>query len=157
MRVIRATAEQMYAQALAEFPFECCGMIIGPTGEDVGAEDAVRPCRNVQQELHQRYPERFPRDATVGYTMAKEDIEAIVCEARDHGWVVKVCYHSHPNTGAYFSQEDRRNAEGWDLWFPGVRFVVLSAYAGEIRDMQGFRWDEATQTFVSIPVEVAEY
>jgi hypothetical protein len=33
--------------------------------------------------------------------------------------------------------------------------VVLSAYPGEIRDMQGYRWDEATQTFVSVPVEVS--
>jgi proteasome lid subunit RPN8/RPN11 len=156
MRVARARAEQMYAQALAEFPFECCGMIIGPGGDDIGADDMVRPCCNVQQELHQKYPERFPRDATIGYTMAKDDIEAIVKEAQERGWMVKVCYHSHPNTGAYFSQEDQRNAEGWDLWFPGVRFVVLSAYPREIRDMQGYRWDEATQRFVSIPIEVSE-
>jgi proteasome lid subunit RPN8/RPN11 len=156
MRVAQAKAEQMYAQALAEFPFECCGMIIGPEAEDIGIEDVVRPCRNVQQELHQQYPERFPRDATIGYTMAKEDIEAIVQEAQQRGWVVKVCYHSHPNTGAYFSQEDRRNAEGWDLWFPGVRFVVISTYAGEIREMQGYRWHEPTQTFVSVPVDVCE-
>jgi len=154
MRVARAQAEQMYRQALAEFPFECCGMIIGPEGEDIGPEDVVRPCRNVQQELHQKYPERFPRDATVGYTMAKDDIEAIVKEVQERGWVVKVCYHSHPNSGAYFSQEDRRNAEGWDLWFPGVRFAVISTYPGEIRDIQGYRWDEATRTFVSVPIEV---
>jgi proteasome lid subunit RPN8/RPN11 len=156
MWVARATAEQMYAQALAEFPFECCGMIVGPEGEDVRPEDVVRPCRNVQQELHQKYPERFPRDATIGYTMAKEDIEAIVKEAQERGWVVKVCYHSHPNTGAYFSQEDRRNAEGWDLWFPGVRFMVISVFPGEIRDIQGYRWHEPEQTFVSVPVEVGE-
>jgi proteasome lid subunit RPN8/RPN11 len=156
MRLARAKAEHMYAQALAEFPFECCGMIIGPAGEDVEGEDMVMPCRNVQQELHQKYPERFPRDATIGYTMAKADIEAIVKEVQDRAWVVKVCYHSHPNNGAYFSQEDRRNAEGWDLWFPGVRFVVISAYPGEIRDIQGYRWDEATQTFISVPVEVCE-
>lgn len=154
MRIARSKATEMYAQALAEFPFECCGMIIGPQGEDVGPEDVVRPCRNVQQDLHRRYPDRFPRDATIGYTMAKEDIEAIAKEAQQRGWAVKVCYHSHPNTGAYFSQEDRRNAEGWDLWFPGVRFVVLSAYPGEIRDMQGYRWDELTSAFVPLPVEV---
>jgi len=154
MRLAQVKAEQMYAQALAEFPFECCGMIIGPSGEDVGGNDLVRPCRNVQQELHGKYPERFPRDATIGYTMAKEDIETIVKEAQDRGWMVKVCYHSHPNTGAYFSQEDRRNAEGWDLWFPGVRFMVMSAYPGEVRDLQGYRWDESTQTFISVPVEV---
>jgi proteasome lid subunit RPN8/RPN11 len=156
MRLIRAKAEQMYAQALAEFPFECCGMIIGPDGEDVEPEDLVRPCRNVQQELHQKYPERFPRDATVGYTMAKEDLEAIVNEAQERGWVVKVCYHSHPNTGAYFSQEDRRNAEGWDLWFPGVRFLVISVFPGKIHDIQGYRWHESTQTFVPAPIEVYE-
>jgi adenylyltransferase/sulfurtransferase len=155
MRVVRVKAEQMYAQALAEFPFECCGMIIGPAGDDVGLDDLVRPCRNVQQELHQKYPERFPRDATVGYTMAKEDIEAIVNEAQNRNLMVKVCYHSHPNTGAYFSQEDRRNAEGWDLWFPGVRFVVISTYPGEVRDIQGYRWDETTHTFVSIPLEIS--
>jgi [CysO sulfur-carrier protein]-S-L-cysteine hydrolase len=154
MRLARTKAEQMYAQALAEFPFECCGMIIGPAGEDVEPDDEVRSCHNVQQELHQKYPERFPRDATIGYTMSKEDIEVIVKEAQERGWMVKVCYHSHPNTGAYFSQEDRRNAEGWDLWFPGVRFVVISTYPGEVRDIQGYRWDDAGQTFVSVPVEL---
>jgi proteasome lid subunit RPN8/RPN11 len=154
MQVARAKAQEMYAQALAEFPFECCGMIIGPEGEDIGPDDLVRPCRNVQQELHQKYPERFPRDATVGYTMAKEDIEAIVEEAQQRGWMVKICYHSHPNTGAYFSEEDRRNAEGWDLWFPGVRFVVISTYPEEIRDMQGYRWDETAQTFIPVPLRV---
>ena len=154
MRVARVKADEMYAQALAEFPFECCGMIVGPEGEDVGPDDLVRPCRNVQQELHEKYPERFPRDATIGYTMAKEDIETIVQETQQRGWMVKICYHSHPNTGAYFSQEDRRNAEGWDLWFPGVSFVVISTYPEEIRDIQGYRWDETTQTFVSVPVEV---
>jgi len=154
MQLARVKVEQMYAQALVEFPFECCGMIIGPEGEDVGGNDLVRPCRNIQQELHRKYPERFPRDATIGYTMAKEDIETIVKEAQERGWMVKVCYHSHPNTGAYFSQEDRRNAEGWDLWFPGVRFIVMSAYPGEVRDLQGYRWDESTQTFISVPVEV---
>lgn len=154
MRIARVKADEMYTQALAEFPFECCGMIIGPEGEDVGSEDIVRPCRNVQQELHQKYPERFPRDATIGYTMSKEDIESIMQEAEARRWMVKVCYHSHPNTGAYFSQEDRRNAEGWDLWFPGVRFVVISTYPGEIRDIQGYRWDEAAHSFVSVPVEL---
>jgi hypothetical protein len=33
---------------------------------------------------------------------------------------------------------------------------VLSAYPGEIRDMQGYRWDEPTQTFVSVPIEMSE-
>lgn len=155
MQITPAKAAEMYAQALAEFPYECCGMIIGPAGEDIGLEDLVRPCRNVQQDLHRRYPERFPRDATIGYTMAKEDIEAIVKEAQERGWMVKVCYHSHPNSGAYFSQEDRRNAEGWDLWFPDVRFVVISAYPGEIRDMQGYRWDDAVQAFISVAIQVA--
>jgi adenylyltransferase/sulfurtransferase len=155
MRIPQTKAAAMSAQALAEFPHECCGMIIGPEGEDVGPEDLVRPCRNMQDDLHRRYPDRFPRDATVGYTMAKEDIEAIAKEAQTRGWTVKVCYHSHPNTGAYFSQEDRRNAEGWDLWFPGVRFLVMSSYPGEVREIQGYRWDEATSAFVSLPVEVA--
>ena len=128
MRVARANAEHMYAQALEEFPFECCGMIIGPEGEDIAAEDIVRACRNIQQDLHQKYPERFPRDATIGYTMAKEDIEAIVKEAQDHGWVVKVCYHSHPNTGAYFS--------ACGLWcclpIPG-RFAICRGIVGMSR------------------------
>lgn len=156
MRVSRANVEQMYAQALAELPFECCGAIIGPAGEDIGPEDEVRPCRNVRQELHQKYPDRYPRDATHGYNMAQEDLEAILEETKDGVRVLKVFYHSHPNTGAYFSPEDQRNADGWNLWIPGLRFVVISAYPGEIRDIQGYRWDEPTQTFVSVPIEVCE-
>jgi len=154
MRIARAKANEMYAQAQSEVPYECCGMVIGPHGEDIGPEDLVRPCRNIQEELHQRDPESFPRDATRGYTMAARDMMALMKEAQQRGWMVKVCYHSHPNAGAYFSEEDQSNAKGYDEWFPGVRFVVISAYSEGVRDIRGYRWDEVTQAFVPLPVEI---
>jgi proteasome lid subunit RPN8/RPN11 len=157
MRLAHAKAEAMYTQALAEFPYECCGMIIGPEGEDIGPDDVVCPCRNIQQEQHQKDPERFPRDATRGFFMAPQDILSVPEEAKARGWVVKVLYHSHPNEKAYFSETDRRSAEGLisGEWFPtSVRFVVMSAYPEGVRDIQGYRWDDATRTFLPVPVEV---
>ncbi len=46
------------AQAIAEYPGECCGVVMDKPGERL-----LLACRNIQDELHAKDPERHPRDS----------------------------------------------------------------------------------------------
>ena len=61
------------------------------------------PCRNIQDELHARIPQRHPRDARTAYFIDPKDLLAIgrLRGARATG--SPTIYHSHVDAGAYFS------------------------------------------------------
>ena len=78
---------------------------LGPTTR----ERRLLACRNIQDELHAKDPERFPRTARTAYYIAHEDLLEIG-RRESEGFEVQVIYHSHVDAGAYFSETDRRNA-----------------------------------------------
>jgi len=88
---------EVYAHARCCYPEECCGMIL---------DSAVRPCRNVQNELHRRNPIAFPRTASEAYCFDAED-QLWLLESADSSTPVRAIYHSHPDSGAGFSETDR--------------------------------------------------
>ena len=91
-------------QAVAEYPNECCGVILTR-----GAERRIVPCRNVQDQMHSRDPVTFPRTARNAYYM--DPLDALKLNRLvDEGFAIAVIYHSHPNAGAYFSETVRAQA-----------------------------------------------
>jgi proteasome lid subunit RPN8/RPN11 len=95
-----------------------------------------------------------PRTAERGYTPDPKDQFAAEQAARQPGARLSVLYHSHPVTGAYFSGEDRARAMfGDEPAYPDVAYVVVSdaRVTGEAR---AFRWSDAAQDFVEVPIEV---
>src|SRR5579862_9215844 len=96
-----------YADAAQAYPEEACGLLIGPRDSD--ACDEVRPCRNMQNELHLQDPVAFPRDAGMAYSLGGKDL-LFMARSLDGPRPVKIIYHSHCDVGAYFSQEDQRAA-----------------------------------------------
>ncbi|MBI3630241.1 MAG: Mov34/MPN/PAD-1 family protein, partial [Candidatus Rokubacteria bacterium] len=48
--------------AEADYPSECCGVILARD-----AERALMRCRNLQDELHQGDPAKHPRDSRTAY------------------------------------------------------------------------------------------
>ncbi|RMG99227.1 MAG: sulfurylase [Deltaproteobacteria bacterium] len=95
---------EVYDHARAEYPNECCGYLIGD-GDDV---EVVR-CTNRQDELHATDPETFPRTARTAYQIAGRELLALV-RSFDSDRPATIIYHSHPDVGAYFSEEDTRAA-----------------------------------------------
>ena len=51
--------EKIYSHAIQEYPDECCGIV---TGDGMGIT-IVHKCTNIQNELHEKDPERYVRDA----------------------------------------------------------------------------------------------
>ena len=137
-------------QAEAEYPAECCGVVLARPG---AGERRLHPCRNIQDELHGRDPSRHPRGARTAYYMAHEDLIEI-SRQEAAGWAVHVIYHSHIDTGAYFSETDRRNAliDGQPA-YPETTYVVVAVDAGRAGDARAFRWVGDRVDFVEVPLD----
>ena len=146
----QATLDAMSAHACDAYPEECCGMVI----ERDGQEDVVR-VSNVQNALHARDPEQFPRTAAIAYTMGPEAVPVLL--AAERGTVrLRAFYHSHPEHDAYFSEEDRTQAlGGWDEPnYPHAAQVVMSVRARTVDAVKVFAWDAAVRDFVEVALQV---
>ena len=137
---------QVQAQAVAEYPAECCGVLMV---RDVPAPDRLlMRCRNIQDDLHDKDPRRHPRDSRTAYFIDPKDLLAIG-RREGEGYRVATIYHSHIDTGAYFSPTDRQNAliDG-EPAYPDAVYVVLSVVERRVVDAAAFVWDPAARDFV---------
>ena len=137
--------EAIRKQAVEEYPEESCGVILIR-----GAERCPLRCRNVQNEMHARDPERNPRTAGTAYYIDPQDLLRIG-RLESEGFGVAVIYHSHVDAGAYFSETDRRQAlmDG-EPTYPGTIYVVTSVKGGQVEATTAFRWDEGRREFLPI-------
>lgn len=155
---------QICEQAEAEYPNECCGVVMSR-----GEERQVLRFRNMQDEMHRMDPKRFPRTAQRAYYVGLDDhmhMDALVTV----GFAVSIIYHSHPDVAAYFSPTDRDHAaprpktDATDhqpssptrkrepVW-PGVTYLVVSVMNARATECAAFRWDTAAEDFTEIHKE----
>jgi proteasome lid subunit RPN8/RPN11/molybdopterin converting factor small subunit len=140
--------EAIRGQAKEEYPFESCGVILAR-----GDQRRLLRCRNAQNELHARDPQRYPRDARTAYYIDPKDLLRIGDLERE-GFAVAVIYHSHVDTGAYFSETDRRQAlVGGEPAYPNAVYVVTSVVGGRVDAMAAFRWNGVDFAPLPIPGE----
>ena len=144
--IARGTLNQMVAQAEREFPFECCGFVIGD-----GAVEEVRPIENIQNEKHGEDPARFSRDARTAFLMDPKEHLAVLNEVDRRKLELRIVYHSHPDHDAYFSATDRARACSFDPTepdYPGTANLVLSIKGGNLDHARAYVWDGAAKDFV---------
>ncbi len=150
--ITRAALDRIIAQAEHEFPFECCGFIIG----DDRIEE-VRPIANIQNQKHAENPREFSRDARTAFLMDPKQHLAVLNEIDDRELRLKIVYHSHPEHDAYFSQTDRRQACSFDPNepdYPDTVYVVMSIMGGKFKRAAAFVWDNASRGFVEAPLTI---
>lgn len=150
----------MHRHARAAYPDECCGLITGPPPAEDGGEDArlrLFPCRNVQDEMHARDPQAYPRTGRRAFLIDPFEFERILREAEEAGEVLRGIFHSHPDEDAYFSREDRDAALPFgDIpSFPHAAHIVMSVRAGAVCGQKVFLWDAGRKDFVARDLEVA--
>jgi proteasome lid subunit RPN8/RPN11 len=155
----KANFDQIVAQAEREFPFECCGFIIG---DDVvaGADtvEEVRPITNIQNRKHAEDPVAFARDARTAFLMEPREHLAVMNEIDKRRLRLSAVYHSHPDHDAYFSATDRAQACSFDPGepdYPDTVHIVLSVRAGKFARAAAFRWNPAAKDFVEANLETA--
>lgn len=104
----------MVAHARETYPNECCGAMLGATGDD---GKVVREAIRLQNA--------FEGPQAARYELRPQDLLAADKAARDRKLELIGIYHSHPDCDAYFSQTDLKNSCPW------YSFVVLSIQKGE--------------------------
>ena len=105
MQLDRALYDQIVAQARAEAPNECCGIIAAQDGRAV----AVHPARNAAATPIKLYE----MDGMEQYRIQKA--------IEDAGQEIGAIYHSHPATEAKPSQTDIKLA-----FYPEALYVIVS-------------------------------
>ncbi len=113
----------------AEWPREGCGVLLRDTARGTWR---VRPLRNAYDE---------PRARTAWCFEPREWL-GVLQEADARGERIACVYHSHVETGAYLSAEDRRQAapEGEPL-LPGASYLVVAVRGGRAREAGLFWWE----------------
>ncbi len=144
--------QDIYAHARATYPEECCGFLIGPS--DSTTIDEVRRCVNEQNLQHAENPEVYTRTAQTAYFIGARDIH-FLAQSLDQSRPVKIIYHSHPDRGAYFSEEDTRVALGpWADIADGpmypVDYIVIDAQSDHVAGAKLFRWDAGQRSFIEV-------
>lgn len=140
MRIRRADAEAILAHGRRGYPFEVCGVLLGPPGPAVRVTEVV-PVDNRETEQ--------PR---VRYQIAPEDLIRIQRTSRERGLDIVGFYHSHPDHPARPSETDRRiAAEGLS---DGVVHVVVGVAKGVDAVPTAWIFRDARQAFDEESFEV---
>ena len=140
------------AQAVAEYPLECCGVLIAEGG---GRPVQVHPCRNIQDQLNTQAPHQYPRDARTGYYIDPGQLFQILVGTEKRGGRIWGFYHSHIDCPAFFSAEDRERAILWgEPLYPEAVYLIVSICVRIMKSYRGFSWNKQEQDFTQVDLEV---
>jgi adenylyltransferase/sulfurtransferase len=131
------------AHARACYPAECCGLVLQ---DAAGAFRFVAIPNVAGSRQGQETSTRTQRD---GYVMDSKALLSTLEENDKQGGILHTIVHSHPDVGAYFSNEDRNMALGGGaepLW-PGVRYLVVSVRNAAVDGARLYSWDPAKRDF----------
>ena len=139
--------KEIYRDARASFPAECCGWLAGP--KDGNKVEIVRRCVNDQASGN--HPTVSDRTSETAYVLTGEDLLELN-RSLDSASPPLVIYHSHPNGQAYFSDTDRQVATspwGDEPAYP-VQQVVIGIDAERVVEAAHFAWSDEEGGFVEI-------
>ena len=106
LTISRAIVNAILEQSRAEYPDECCGVILGPVGFDSPVR--LKPMANAAH-------------SPTFYEFDPKDLLALYREVDDRDEEIVVIYHSHTETEAYPSRTDIAYAGE-----PGAHYVLVS-------------------------------
>jgi len=125
--MIRISAEQLEeirAHGVRDYPYECCGLLIGRFEADAKAVRETYPISNAREETAKR--NRF--------LIAPEELMRGERYARGKDLEVVGFYHSHPDSPAVPSQYDLEHA------WPTYSYIIVSTSGDEAKDL--FSWEQ---------------
>jgi proteasome lid subunit RPN8/RPN11 len=133
-----ALFERMAQLAMAAYPFEGCGVLVGEPGKERAVVAQVVEGHNLVQDRRRDRYELDPRD-----------IIRAERYARDSNLEVIGFYHTHPDHPARPSQFDTERA------WPGYHYVVISVNSGALAEATAWRLAEAEDPnrFEEVPLE----
>ena len=106
LEISQKIVDAILEQSRAEYPDECCGVVLGPGG----ADKALR----LKPMINSAHSPTF-------YEFDAKDLLALYREVDDNDEEIVVIYHSHTETEAYPSRTDIAYAGE-----PGAHYVLVS-------------------------------
>jgi len=115
---------QIRAHGISDYPYECCGLLLGHFGPDGKIVSEIFPISNAREESAKR--NRF--------LIKPEELMRGEQYARTHDLEVVGFYHSHPDSPAVPSQYDLEHA------WPTYSYIIVSTSADRANDL--FSWEQ---------------
>ena len=124
IRVPNEQLTEIREHGVRDYPYECCGLLLGRFGEDGKVVHETYPISNAREESAKR--NRFlitPEELMKGERYARSrDLEVV-------GF-----YHSHPDSPAVPSKYDLDHA------WPTYSYIIVSTGEGQSSDL--FSWEQ---------------
>lgn len=139
--------DEIIKQAEAEYPSECCGWII----EQKDGSHIYRPSENLQDKYHKLDPEAYPRTSHDAFLINTMKLNREIEEAAASGGRLFSIVHSHIDTGAYFSDEDKKQMSEPDMSkpvFDADNFLVVAVREGRYTENAVFRFDTTEKDYI---------
>ena len=135
------------SHAVQQYPSESCGFILGPQDRAEQLDESRREV-NEADKYHALDPACFPRTSETYFKINELRAARLFDAAVADGRPVKVIYHSHCDTGAYFSEEDAATfaIEGELMW--PCAFLVISVRDGRVHERKLWAHVPGTGDFV---------
>ena len=142
-----------YAHGAETYPHEACGVLSGPAG-DPAALTGFHPLENTLGKLHAEDPGRYPRTPEEGYVLDPLAYMKLEKALTAEGKAIRVIYHTHVEVGAYFSEEDVKQAT-WDgnPILPGIVYLVCGIKQHQPDGAILAAFNEQTKAFDTHPME----
>jgi [CysO sulfur-carrier protein]-S-L-cysteine hydrolase len=133
MRIASSMLDRIVAQARAEAPNECCGIVGSRDGEAV-----------------QLFPARNARASPLAYDIDGTDLQRIYDELDERGLDVGIIYHSHTRSDPLPSQTDINLASPF---FPDVVYVIVGVKDPGHDDVRAWHIRDKQVSEASLEVE----
>jgi len=134
----RHAEQEIRAHARADYPYECCGAMLGTEEGD------ERTVRYVLRLANERTDERERR-----FFISPEQVLMVERRARQEGLLLLGFYHSHPDHPAIPSEYDRQHALPW------YSYVIVSVQQGEPGEMRSWRLRDDRSAFDEEPITLS--
>jgi proteasome lid subunit RPN8/RPN11 len=122
LRLTAATYESLRLHGEETYPHECCGVLLGRSGDEGNTvEAAVRAGNTRTDSAHNRY------------NIAPQDLVKIQRRGREQGLDIVGFYHSHPDHPAQWSTTDLAEAH----WL-GCSYVITAVAGGVAQQTNSF-------------------
>ncbi len=130
IRLNPAQEIEILAHAAREYPYECCGVLLGQVEAETKVVTALKPLANVHEEGHERR-----------YLIAPDEMFRLEREARAERIKILGFYHSHPDHPARPSEYDREWAWPW------YSYIIVTVAKGIPGEMMCWTLDDDRQAF----------
>lgn len=128
-------ASEIRAHALATYPEECCGGLLGRSGQEGAAVERVVRIENARLDSRERRFEIQP-----------DQYARLERQAEQHALELLGFYHSHPDHPARPSEFDREHA------LPSFHYLIVAIPATRPGEMTSWRLSEDREAFEQEPL-----